>query len=84
MQIVNSSFTIFNKSGTLLYGPAGINTLWQGFGGLCETNNDGDPIVLYDRFINRWLISQFALGPDNRPSWECVAISSSSVLPGQL
>ena len=29
-------------------GPFATNALWAGFGGICETNNDGDPIVLYD------------------------------------
>src|SRR5438309_2327212 len=33
VQIVNQSFAIFNKSGTVLYGPAATNTLFTGFGG---------------------------------------------------
>src|SRR5262249_57032988 len=61
VQWVNLSFAIYSKSGTLLYGPARGNTLWTGFGGPCETDNDGDPIVLYDRQANRWFMSQFAL-----------------------
>ncbi|HLF37052.1 MAG TPA: hypothetical protein VI520_03860, partial [Anaerolineales bacterium] len=48
VQTVNLSFAIWDKSGQLLYGPANLNTLWQGFGGPCETTNNGDPIVLYD------------------------------------
>jgi hypothetical protein len=77
VQMVNSSFSIWNTGGGHLYGPAAINTLWQGFGGICESNNDGDPIVLYDKSFGRWLISQFALdGSDHIPSWECIAIST--------
>src|SRR5207302_1984710 len=34
VQIVNISFAVFSKSGTVLYGPAKINTLFTGFGGL--------------------------------------------------
>ncbi len=49
----NLSFAIYDKAGTLLYGPALNNTLWSGFGGDCQTDNSGDPIVLYDRFADR-------------------------------
>ena len=50
-----------------------INALWAGFGGACEKQNNGDPIVRYDHLADRWLISQFALpGPDLH---ECIAIS---------
>ena len=45
----NLSFQIFNKTGGSLYGPALNNTLWAGFGGHCQTENAGDPIVLYDQ-----------------------------------
>ena len=36
-------------------------TLWSGFGGLCQTDNDGDPTVVYDRLADRFVISQFAV-----------------------
>src|SRR5215216_5163996 len=61
VQTVNLAFAVWDKLGNLLYGPANINTLWAGFGGACETSNDGDPIVLYDALANRWLMAQFAL-----------------------
>jgi hypothetical protein len=76
LQIVNLSFAVFDRSGSPLLGPLGINTLWQGFGGACETHNDGDPIVLYDRFADRWLISQFAVFADDG-NHQCIAISQS-------
>jgi hypothetical protein len=75
LQIVNLDFAVFSKSGALLYGPVPINTLWSGFGGGCQTNNDGDPIVLYDKNANRWLISQFSV--TTTPYLECVAISTT-------
>ena len=74
-QIVNLDFAVFSKSGALLYGPVPINTVWSGFGGGCQTNNDGDPIVLYDKNANRWLISQFSV--TTTPYLECVAISTT-------
>jgi subtilisin-like proprotein convertase family protein len=50
---VNSAFMIFDKLGTVLAGPSALGTLWPG------DVNDGDPIVLYDQFADRWFISQF-------------------------
>jgi len=76
VQMVNISFAIWDKNGTLLYGPVDNNTLWDGFGGICETNNDGDPIVLYDHLADRWLMSQFALDFPNN-FHQCIAISET-------
>src|SRR5215471_1228316 len=42
VQWVNTSFAVFDKAtGAVLFGPAAGNTLWSGFGGKCQTNNDG-------------------------------------------
>src|SRR5256714_4382889 len=30
------------------------NVLWSGFGGRCQSDNDGDPIVQYDQLADRW------------------------------
>jgi hypothetical protein len=40
VQVVNESFAVFDKTGTVLYGPAPTNTLWSGFGGGCQANDD--------------------------------------------
>jgi hypothetical protein len=76
IQTVNLSFAIYSKTGTLLYGPAALRTIWQGF---VNWTGDGDPIVLYDHLADRWLISQFAL-PDYPfgPGYELIAISQTS------
>ncbi len=81
VQIVNTDFAIFNKSGTAIFGPVPINTLWQGFGGLCQSDNDGDPIVIYDPIADRWVISQFAVTGANGtsvPFLQCVAVSQTA------
>src|SRR5438046_6402961 len=60
VQIVNEGFQVFNKTtGASQLGPVSISSIWSGFGGVCETAGHGDPIVLYDKMANRWLISQF-------------------------
>ncbi|MEJ2710412.1 MAG: Ig-like domain-containing protein [Anaerolineales bacterium] len=78
VQMVNLSFAVYDRSGNLLYGPVDNNTLWQGFGGPCETTNDGDPVVLYDHLADRWLMSQFALPKYPRgPFYQCIAVSQT-------
>jgi len=80
VQMVNQGFEVFSKSGSPLYGPADIATLWAGFGGNCEFNGDGDPVVLYDQLANRWLISQFAGA--SIPTDECIAVSQTGDATG--
>jgi hypothetical protein len=75
VETVNASFAIFNKSGTPIYGPVPINRLWSGFGGGCQTNNDGDPTAVYDSLADRWIISQFSV--TTTPYLMCVAVSTS-------
>jgi hypothetical protein len=76
VQMVNSVVQIWDKAGNSLTGPSPINSLWTGFGGICESNNDGDPIVLYDQAADRWLLSQFALNFPN-DFHQCIAISQT-------
>ncbi|HEX9069977.1 MAG TPA: hypothetical protein VF807_14490 [Ktedonobacterales bacterium] len=84
VQTVNTDFAVFNKDttrgavGTVRYGPVAINTLWSGFGGLCQTDNDGDPTVVFDQIANRWVISQFAVTGATSTWFECVAVSTTS------
>ena len=81
VQWVNESFAVFNKStGALVLGPKAGNTLWAGFGGGCETNNDGDPIVQYDKAAGRWVFTQFSVS--TTPYLQCVAVSTTSDATG--
>ena len=82
VQIVNKGYQVFNKStGASVLGPASIVSLWSGFGGVCETNGDGDPVVLYDQLANRWIITEFA-GGGGVPTDECIAVSTTSDATG--
>src|SRR5262245_13798014 len=85
VQIVNEGFQVFDKATSAsLLGPVGISTVWNNFGGFCETSGFGDPVVLYDQLANRWLISQFAgdPGPNGVPTDECIAVSTTSDATG--
>jgi hypothetical protein len=53
VQAVNTSYRVYNKDGSPAYPQMGLATLWPG------STNDGDPIVMYDRHADRWVITQF-------------------------
>lgn len=81
VQWVNESFAVFDKvTGQALLGPVPGNTLWSGFGGGCETNNDGDPIVQYDKANHRWIMTQFSVS--TTPYLQCFAVSQTSDATG--
>ncbi|MEO6655957.1 MAG: hypothetical protein ABIO36_07710, partial [Pyrinomonadaceae bacterium] len=81
VQMVNEGLQVFNKStGASIFGPVGIATIWSGFGGVCQTNGSGDPIVLYDQLANRWVITQFA--GTSVPTDECIAVSTTNDASG--
>lgn len=72
---VNLGWMYFNKSdGSVAGGPFAGNTFWQGFGGPCQTQNAGDPVVIYDHLAGRWLFSQFT-GTAINDGHQCVAIT---------
>ena len=76
VQWVNESFAVFDKAtGAIAAGfPKAGNSIWAGFGGGCETNNDGDPIVQYDKAAQRWVLTQFSV--TTTPYLQCVAVST--------
>ena len=82
VQWVNTSFAVFDKTtGAVVYGPAAGNSLWTGFSGDCETTNDGDPVVQYDKLAGRWVMTQLA-GSGVAPFTQCVAVSTTSDATG--
>ena len=81
VQMVNEGYQVFNKTtGASVLGPSGITTLWSGFGGVCQNNGSGDPVVMYDQIANRWVITQFA--GTSVPTDECIAVSTTSDATG--
>jgi hypothetical protein len=81
VQWVNESYAVFNKStAALVLGPVAGNSVWAGFGGGCQSNNDGDVIVQYDKINNRWILTQFSVS--TTPYLQCVAVSTTSDATG--
>ncbi len=80
VEMINLVFAVYDKQGNLLLGPVDTGSLWAGFAIPDCTEPSGDPIVLYDQFTDRWLLSQFTtsgLSDPTRPFWNCVAISTT-------
>jgi hypothetical protein len=81
VQWVNESFEIFSKAGTPLQGPVAGNQLFQALGANhpCAINNDGDPVVGYDKANNRWILTQFSVTNGSSVGyWQCIAVSKTS------
>lgn len=80
VQWVNVSYAVFDKtSGAVVAGPIEGNQLWSGFGGPCETQNDGDIIAQWDKAAHRWLLAQNVFVT---PYTTCVAVSTTSDATG--
>jgi hypothetical protein len=85
LQWVNTHFMLFNLTdGSVVDLPGedwrSGNTLWAGFGGPCETTNDGDPIVIWDQLAGRWFMSQLAVfhAYPTGPFYQCIAVSTTA------
>ena len=81
-QWVDDAFAVFDKtSGNVLLGPVAGNTIWNGFGGPCQTDNDGQPTVNFDKLANVWVVSQYAI-TSGAPYLQCVAVSTTADATG--
>ncbi len=75
-QMVKSEFAIWDKQGTLLYGPAANVTLWSDFPGPWLELGWTDPVVLYDHLADRWLASCMVYDI-NVEYYEMIAVSAT-------
>ncbi|HSP95358.1 MAG TPA: hypothetical protein VLU06_12445 [Thermoanaerobaculia bacterium] len=72
VEMINLVFGVYDKAGNLLLGPVDTGSLWAGFAVPDCTDPSGDPIVLYDKLEDRWLLTQFTT---RGPYYNCVAVS---------
>lgn len=79
---VNTSYAIYSKSGTLLASFTEDNLWGSGGSNPCKSNSQGDPIVVYDPLVDRWILAHFAFGFSGSnpisPYYECIAVSKTS------
>ncbi len=80
LQMVNTVFAIYDATtGTKVEGPLFMSSLFDaGTQKLCATHDDGDPVVVYDEYADRFVISQFGLNFNSAKFAECVAVSATS------
>src|SRR6185312_10196824 len=76
VQMVNSAYRIYSRTGTPLIALTSIGAIWSTISGPCAGSEDGDPIVLYDQLADRWLLSEFCTvaNPNNH---QLIAISQT-------
>jgi hypothetical protein len=61
VETVNLSLAVFNKSnGSAQEGPVALSSLFTGVGNNCEKGALSDPIVLFDKVNQRWVITFLA------------------------
>lgn len=85
IQTINVAIGIYDKSTGNRVAAFTFNSFMsQGsFGNLCDTDNFGDPVVLYDSFEDRWIITDFAFKLDGSGNvnpqhvFECFAVSKT-------
>jgi CARDB protein len=79
VQQVNLLVRIYNKAGAPLTPPFRMSSLFASLpGSICSTNDNGDPVVIYDPLADRWILSQFAFFSISSPPYhECIAISQT-------
>lgn len=75
VEVVNVDFQVFNKTGGSIAGPTSITNIFASLAGDCSSGTDGDPVVLYDRAADRWLLSMIGSGATTS---ECVAVSQTN------
>src|SRR6266566_128044 len=75
VQIVNVEYAVYDKmSGALLLGPTPIHNIWSGFNGDCANGDGSDPVVLYDKSVQRWVVGQMNV----TLTAYCMAVSTTS------
>ncbi len=84
IQAVNDAYAIYDKNTGAMQASFTENSLFSSgnTGTVCDTDSSGDPVVLYDRLANRWILTNFAFGFNNNrpvsPFYECIAVSKTS------
>ena len=86
VQWVNEAFAVYDKTtGARVAGPTNGNQLFTALGSThpCAVNNDGDPIVQYDKANNRWVLTQFSVTNGTTSGfYQCIAVSKTSDATG--
>jgi hypothetical protein len=78
IQTVNTSIGIYDKATGNPLTRITFNNLFAGTGTPCDDKNMGDPVVLYDQYSGRWILTDFAWSTTRGPFYECIAVSKTA------
>src|SRR5262249_60071074 len=79
VQTVNTSVGIFDKTTGQQAAAMTFNDLITGTGTPCDTDNQGDPVALYDPIGDRYIVSDFAwTNFSSGPFYQCFAVSKTN------
>jgi len=80
VEITNFDYAVYDKAtGTIVLAPTNTDAIFSGFGGLCENTPPGDPVVIWDKLADRWLVSYLNYSGNYAL---CIAVSTSSDATG--
>lgn len=85
VETVNVDYAVYDiATKTWVQDAAPISSIFAAAGGssMCSQVDGGDPIVLYDKIDNRWIISQLAYNFSFSNNHICMAISNSANATG--
>jgi hypothetical protein len=83
VEITNWVYEVFDKAtGKILLPPTRYQTIWHGFRQGCGENDNGDPIVLWDKLAQRWLVSHLSFTSFTQHYLVCVAVSTTADATG--
>jgi hypothetical protein len=87
VEIINTAYEVFDKkTGQSLFPPQQVSTLFNGVPGLCGqgvTFFFSDPVVVYDKIADRWVIGIIAYNSAGTTGNECIAVSATSDATGR-
>jgi hypothetical protein len=83
IQSVNDAYAIYDKASGSLLASFTENSLFANSNSICATSSFGDPVVVYDKLADRWILTNFAFGLANTatgttgPYLQCFAVSKT-------
>jgi hypothetical protein len=79
VQVVNTSIGIYNKATGAVVSTTTFNSFFpSSVGSPCDANNQGDPVVHYDPYNQRWILYDFAWSGTSNGSFYSIAASKTS------
>ena len=87
VEVINTAYEVFDKAtGQSFFPPQQISTIFTDVPGLCGqgvTFFFSDPVVVYDKLADRWIISILAYNQSATTGNECIAVSTTDDATGR-